>query len=205
MNDQNTDSVEAALSRALEPQLDRPSPPPQAAPVFAPPPPSMRPTGPRPYSRVYDHLVEGEDDVIGLVAYALYKQDKRDWFISWKRAHDAEPTPDHVEAFVNGQMTTAQRERYRAGARQVLDSYAFVAVEAEKPLITQTAVAGRVEAAVAKIERSRRWYRQLPGILIGGIVAAAIVIGVVAALVALDIDVASYLGYEAPAAVDGVP
>jgi len=204
MNDQNTDSVEAALSRALEPQFDRPPSPPPAAPVIAAPPP-VRPSGPRPYSRVYDHLVEGEDDVIGLIAYALYKQDKRDWFISWKRSHDAEPTPDHVEAFVNGQMTTAQRERYRAASRQVLDSYAFVAVEAEKPLITQTAVAGRVETAVAKIERSRRWYRQLPGILIGGIVAAAIVIGVVAVLVALDIDVASYLGYEAPAPNDGVP
>ncbi|MCW5718557.1 MAG: hypothetical protein KIS68_12080 [Bauldia sp.] len=204
MNDQNNDSVEAALSRALEPQVDRDMPPlPATTPAAAPPP--ARPPMPRPHSRVYDHLVEGEDDVIGLIAYALYKQDKRDWFISWKRSHDAEPTTDHVEAFVNGQMTTAQRERYRAGARQVLDSYAFVAVEAEKPLITQLAVAGRVETAVAKIERSRRWWRQLPGILIGGIVAAAIVIGVVAALVAFDVDVASYLGYEAPVTPDGVP
>lgn len=203
MNDQHTDSVEAALSRALEPQFDRASPPPPAGPVLAPSP--ARPLRPRQYSRVYDHLVEGEDDVIGLIAYALYKQDKRDWFISWKRAHDAEPTPDQVEAFVNGQMTTAQRERYRAGARQVLDSYAFVAVEAEKPLIAQIAVAGRVEAAVAKMERSRRWWRQFPGILIGGIVAAAIVIGVVAVLVAFDVDVASYLGYEAQVTADGVP
>ncbi|MGV8838761.1 MAG: hypothetical protein ACWA6X_00505 [Bauldia sp.] len=205
MNDQNTDSVEAALSRALEPHLDKPgfAMPPATAP--ASPVPAARPAMPRAYSRVYDHLVEGEDDVIGLIAYALYKQDKRDWFISWKRAHNAEPTADHVEAFVNGQMTTAQRERYRAAARQVLDSYAFVALEAEKPLITQQAIAGRVETAVAKLERSRRWWRQFPGILLGGIIAAALVIGVVAALVAFDVDVAGYLGYEAPVTTNGVP
>ena len=46
----------------------------------------------RPHNRVYDHLVEGEDDVIGLITYSLYKQDKRDWLMAWKRQHGREPT-----------------------------------------------------------------------------------------------------------------
>lgn len=165
---------------------------------------------PQDINRVFDHLVEAADDVIGLIAYALYKQDKRDWMVSWRSRHSAEPTPDQVEAFVNGQMTSAQRERYRAGARQILDAYALVAVDAERALITRDAIAGRVETAAERVEtsiaRGRRWWRQIPSVVIGALLAVGLMVGLVAILVALDVDVAAYLSGE-PAAVvtNGVP
>jgi hypothetical protein len=257
------DSVEAALSKAIEPALDErpdviyapppmrhaaaaeaepraasepqpepappdPEPRPAAAaaaqprPVMAPhfetragpaaaprPPPPPIPQArerPRQVSPVFEHLVEGDDDVIGLIAYALYKQDKRTWIVSWKQTHGgAEPTDDQVEAFVKAQMTAAQRERYRAAGRQTIDAYSMVAVDYERPMITQQAVAGRVELAAARLEASRRWWRQIPAVLIGGLAAAAILLGLVAVLVAAGVDVAGYLGFARGGAADGLP
>jgi len=147
-------------------------------------------------NRVFDHLVEGDDDVIGLICYSLYKRDKRDWILAWRRQHDAEPTADQVEAFVAGQMTHAQRDRYRSAARQVLDAYASVAVEMEKPLIVREGIAGRVDEAVKRVESSGRWWKQFPAALLGGMLATAILVGVIAILVAFDIDIAGYLGFE---------
>src|SRR5687768_11606395 len=161
-----------------------------AAPVAAAPIPRVP-------NRVYEHLVEGDDDVIGLIAYSLYKHDKRQWLMTWRAQHGAEATADQIEAFVNGQMTSGQRERYRTAARQVLDSYALVAVDMEKPQITREAVAGRVEAAARKVETQGRWWRQIPGVVIGAILSVGILIGVIAILVALDFDVGNYLGIEA--------
>ncbi len=156
----------------------------------------MAGAGERAPSRVFDHLVEGEDDVIGLITYSLYKQDKRDWLAGWKRQHGREPTADEMDAFVSAQLTFAQRDRYRTAARQVLDAYASVAVDLEKPLIIRDGVAGRVETAVQKVEASARWWRQLPAILIGALVSAGIVIAVIAILVAAGADIAGYLGFE---------
>ena len=147
-------------------------------------------------NRVFDHLVEGDDDVIGLITYSLYKKDKRDWIIAWREQHGAEPTADQVEAFVAGQMTFAQRDRYRTAARQVLDAYASVAVEMEKPLIVREGIAGRVEQATQKLESSGRWWRQFPAALLGGMLATAILVGAIAVLVAFDVDIAGYLGFQ---------
>jgi hypothetical protein len=152
---------------------------------------------PRVPNRVYEHLVESDDDVIGLIAYSLYKHDKRLWLMTWRDQHGVDATGDQIEAFVNGQMTSGQRDRYRTAARQVLDSYALVAVDMEKPQITREAVAGRVEAAARKVETQTRWWRQIPGVVIGAILSVGILIGVVALLVALDFDVGDYLGIEA--------
>jgi hypothetical protein len=171
------------------------------------PPPTaigMRPAQTPPRNLVYDHLVEGDDDVIGLITYSLYKKDKRDWIIAWRNQHGTDPSPDQVEAFVAAQMTFAQRDRYRTAARQVLDAYASVAVEMEKPLIVREGIAGRVDDAVKRVESSGRWWRQFPAALLGGMLATAILVGAVAILVALDIDIAGYLGFDAGGA-NGVP
>ena len=190
---------------------EAPVPPPLAPTIPVPPVAEAPEPAPSPVARslttmnrVYDHLVEGEDDVIGLITYSLYKRDKRDWLVSWTAKHDTEPTADQVEAFVNAQMSTAQRDRYRNAARQVLDAYASVAVDIEKPLIITKAIGGRVEDAAKRVETAGRWYRQVPAVFAGAILGAAIIIGVIAILIAAGVDLAGYLGFEA-GAVDGVP
>lgn len=155
-------------------------------------------------NRVYDHLVEGDDDVIGLITYSLYEKDRRDWLQHWQRQHGADPTADQHEAFVEAQLTFSQRDRYRSAARQVLDAYASVAVDLEKPVIIRDGIAGRVEDAAKRVEGSGRWWRQLPAAVVGGIAAALVIAGIVAILVAAGVDIAGYLGFEQAGAADGL-
>lgn len=148
-------------------------------------------------NRIYDHLVEGEDDVIGLITYSLYERDRRDWLQQWQRQHGTEPTAEQYEAFIEAQLTFAQRDRYRTAARQVLDAYASVAVDLERPVIIREGVAGRVEEAAKRVEGSGRWWRQLPAAIAGGAIMAVVLVAIIAILVAAGVDVAGYLGFEA--------
>ena len=148
-------------------------------------------------NRVFDHLIEGDDDVIGLIAYSLYKKDKRDWLIAWTNQNGAEPTAEQMAVFVDAQTTLTQRERYRNAARQVIDAYASVAVDLEKPAIIRGALVGRAEEAARKVETASRWPRRLLSGFIGGALALLVLVGVIAILIAAGVDLAGYLGFEA--------
>ena len=94
-------------------------------------------------------------------------------------------------------MTFAQRERYRNAARQVLDAYASVAVDLEKPLIIRDGIRRTGRGGGRKVEASARWWRQLPAILLGALIwPPASSSRVIAILVASGVDLAGYLGFE---------
>ena len=187
--------------KSAEPPEPTPDPPPVAAARASEFAVMVEPSA---GNRVYDHLVEGDDDVIGLITYSLYEKDRRDWLQHWQRQHGADPTADQHEAFVEAQLTFSQRDRYRSAARQVLDAYASVAVDLEKPVIIRDGIAGRVEDAAKRVEGSGRWWRQLPAAVVGGIAAALVIAGIVAILVAAGVDIAGYLGFEQAGAADGL-
>lgn len=161
-----------------------------------PPPSGPAPRGTearRPAGPLYAHLVEGEDDVIGLVAYALYKRDKREFLANLQKQRGNPPTPDQLDAFTASVLTAGQRDRYRASARQVLDAYAGVAVEAERPTIVETAVSGRVERAARRIEATGRWWRLVLAAFAGAALFAAAVVGTYYGLGRAGIDLFSLL------------
>jgi hypothetical protein len=138
-------------------------------------------------SRAYEQLVSGDDDLIGLIAYALYKKDKRDFYINWIEQHGGPPQPDHVRAFSASVLTLGQQLRYRTAARDMIDAYAKTVSDAEKPLIERGAVTERFETAARKVEDSIRWYRQIPAGIVAGLVFAVVVIAVVAVLGYADV------------------
>jgi hypothetical protein len=133
-------------------------------------------------NRAYEQLVSGDDDLVGLIAYSLYKKDKRDFYIGWQEQHGGPPQSDHVRAFTATVLTLAQQLRYRTAARDMIDAYAKTVSDAEKPLIEKGAVTERFEEAVRKVEDSVRWYRQIPAGIVAGIVIAAVIVAVVAVL-----------------------
>jgi hypothetical protein len=168
-----------------------PSPIAMAAP-FVPPPATelaVRPMGP-----VYDHLVEAEDDFVGLVAYGLYKRDKREWQVGWRKDNGAAPTAAQLDAVTSAQLTSGQRERYRGVARQMLDAYAMAAVETETPDIIRSAAAGRVEEAAERLENSQRWWRSLPAAFLGAALMVIIAAIVLLVLNLAGVDVLAALG-----------
>jgi hypothetical protein len=127
-------------------------------------------------SRAYEQLVSGDEDLIGLIAYALYKKDKRDFYISWSEQHGGPPQTEHVRAFTATVLTLGQQLRYRTAARDMLDAYAKTVSDAEKPLIEKGAVTERFEDAARKVEESVRWYRQVPAGIVGGLILAVVLV-----------------------------
>jgi hypothetical protein len=69
---------------------------------------------------VFAKLVEAEDDIVGLLAYALYKQNKRDWFVSFFKEHNRQATEGEVEAYHLGERSPRRVLTYRRLAVDVL-------------------------------------------------------------------------------------
>jgi hypothetical protein len=134
------------------------------------------------HNRAYEQLVSGDDDLIGLIAYSLYKKDKRDFYIGWQEQHGSPPQSDHIRAFSATVLTLGQQLRYRTAARDMIDAYAKTVSDAEKPLIERGAVTERFEEAARKVEESIRWYRQIPAGIVAGLVFAIVLISLAAVL-----------------------
>ncbi|MGO7959988.1 hypothetical protein [Rhizobium leguminosarum] len=104
---------------------------------------------------VLEFYIEGEDDLIGLLAYALYERQKRDFVLS-HRKRNAGRSPDDAElAAVNSNyLSTDLRNTLRDRASQILSSYAETYVEAMEPQIRLTAVNSDALRQVRNIEKS---------------------------------------------------
>jgi hypothetical protein len=73
-------------------------------------PPPSRPAQRNP---IFAELVQGEDDLAGLVGYALYKQNKRDWHAAFFKTHGRDPTEGEVESYILGERTQRRLATYR--------------------------------------------------------------------------------------------
>jgi hypothetical protein len=69
---------------------------------------------------MFELLVQGESDVQGLLAYALYKQNKRDWLIAFQATHGCDPGDAETEAFILGERLPRRTGTYRRLAEDML-------------------------------------------------------------------------------------
>lgn len=66
----------------------------------------------KPYNFIYEKLVQGPDDLTGLVAYGLYKREKIE-FIEQIRAEGNEATDEQVRDFHRASNTQTRLQSYR--------------------------------------------------------------------------------------------
>jgi hypothetical protein len=69
---------------------------------------------------IFELLVKNEQDVAGLLAYALYKQNKRDWLIAFQATTGRQPTDGEVSAFILGERIPRRTATYRKLAEDML-------------------------------------------------------------------------------------
>ena len=69
---------------------------------------------------IFELLVQNEHDVAGLLAYALYKQNKRDWLIAFQATNGRQPTEAEVSAFILGERIARRTATYRKLAEDML-------------------------------------------------------------------------------------
>ena len=70
---------------------------------------------------VFEMLVSGDTDIIGLVAYSIYKQNKRDWLMAFATARGREPTEDERISYIIGDSTPRRLATFRHLAQATLE------------------------------------------------------------------------------------
>ena len=89
----------------------------------------------RTYNFIYEKLVKVKDDVLGIIAYSLYKRNKIDFINKFKADHGAPPSDGEMLTFRASSTTESSLEGFRRQpvdlARAFMDS---VLVEERKEL-----------------------------------------------------------------------
>ena len=97
------------------------------------------------YNKVFKSLVDdaqpSEGQLIGTLAYGLYKIGKREWLLDYRREHGQPPGPEAHREYIRS-LTPMVLDAYRSRAAEVLADYAGSVLEAERPRIVEEALRG---------------------------------------------------------------
>ncbi|MFC5756520.1 hypothetical protein [Rhizobium sp. GCM10022189] len=115
---------------------------------------------------VLEFYIEGEDDLIGLLAYALYERQKRDFVVSYrKRNAGRSPNETEIAAVTSNYLSADLRNTLRDRASQILSSYAETYVEAMEPQIqlvaTNSAALQQARDIEKTVRKSTGFWRQV--------------------------------------------
>lgn len=78
----------------------------------------------RKYNYIYSQLVEDNADIVGHIAYALYKEDKIEFISKFKKAHgDTEPSEDDLQPFNDISSSVGSIEKYKFMASCILQAF----------------------------------------------------------------------------------
>ena len=71
---------------------------------------------------MFELLVQSDNDVTGLLAYALSKQNKRDWLMAFQVAQGRDPNAEEMAAFLLGERLQSRVATYRLSAEKLLQT-----------------------------------------------------------------------------------
>ena len=118
----------------------------------------------------YSALVQNNADLVGHVAYALYKRDKLKFCESFEVKHSRAASEDELSAFIHTCNLEARLNGYRAEAEKLLETMAeFQLEEAVKEIDRQ-----KTEELARKLSESKSWLRSIAEAIVGSIVVALI-------------------------------
>lgn len=83
---------------------------------------------------IFEKLVSGENDVIGLLAYSLSMQNKRDWLAAFKAETGRDPTTAEMAAYDIGERIERRLTTYRKLAENALAGNSFWASASLTPV-----------------------------------------------------------------------
>lgn len=67
-----------------------------------------------------DALVYGDNDLVGLVAYAMHEVNRRDWCLAYEAAHGRPPSEGEINAYLVGEQLERRLDTYRRLAEDAL-------------------------------------------------------------------------------------
>lgn len=157
-------------------------------------PVSTSPADHEKYNPVFELLVDNEEDKItGYVAYALYKQKKRDWIVDFKERRGTPPSDAEFDEYNKAECLPRNLEMLRRDAQSVLAAYSTEIVAAELESLKEKArndvEQGRLDAALRTIEAQNSFSRQVGVALVSTLLTTIILIIIAVALALFGVDV----------------
>ena len=77
----------------------------------------------RKYSYIFSRLVKDDSDIVGHIAYALYKSDKVNYIENFKESNKREPTDEDLDAFHSVSSQYESIRKYRFIASHILKDF----------------------------------------------------------------------------------
>ncbi|HYD67615.1 hypothetical protein [Azospirillum sp.] len=134
------------------------------------------------YNTVFERLVRSPDDVVGLVAYGIYKQGKRDWLARYRRKHGRAPDDRALEAY-HDHISDTDLERLRNDAERMMLAFAEVIVEDRAPEIQRQAQIRNLtdieDRILKRIDERTRFSDSLKANLTAWLISLVVIITVV--------------------------
>lgn len=75
------------------------------------------------YNQIYNRLVNGNNDAVGMFAYAIYKQQKIAFLESIRNTRNNEPTSEEIDAFHRTSMLELTINGYREQAEALVTAF----------------------------------------------------------------------------------
>jgi len=143
----------------------------------------------------FDSFVEDDDDLVGLLAYSLYKQHKRDWVIAFKDGNGGRrPDPTVYREYERSMLTGRMISRLRQNAESALIGYASSYTELQVPEIEKNALSREILKAAATVKASSNWGRQITQSFVVSILVTAFLTLLVLSVSLFGIDLVD--GFE---------
>lgn len=96
---------------------------------------------PRSYNYIYKELVEGQNDIVGHIAYSLYKADKIKFIEKFKADHRGiDPTEADLKPFHDASCLEGALERYKLTAMSILQQFLDYSLEESTKQIEENCV-----------------------------------------------------------------
>lgn len=114
------------------------------------------------YNRVYEKLVGNDSELVGMLAYAIYKKMKREWILANR------PSRAEVDGF-HKTVTETQLELCRNEASGLLVKYADAVLEQSAPAYRQD---GANSEIVAEVKRQQSLWKNILVNVVGSILFA---------------------------------
>lgn len=127
------------------------------------------------YNYIYKTLVKGPDDIVGALAYALYKEEKLQFITEFEEKNSREPSDEELACFHQTSNLPARLISYQGRAQGLLEDFLDDVLASE---LIQQQQAIKDDAVVKAINQKFGFFRGVGQNVVAGFIATAITLGI---------------------------
>lgn len=139
----------------------------------------------RNYNYIYKQLVEDENDIVGHIAYSLYKAEKIEYINKFKDEYGREPNEDELKPFHESACVSGSLSRYKYAAISLLQTFMSNSISEYSQQIEQVCKEHYIEnikeacSTLHPVSKGRRYWEGIMQSILGA-VAFALILAIIA-------------------------